>query len=97
MRNYRYDGESNSLGLIDHAFAFARPGDPFNSSAFLAGRRLHAGSTLIPKELAALEALLDAGDLHGLREFLPVDRADALEDRARAMVNTRLLPALGAF
>lgn len=97
MRNYRYDADSNSLGLIDHAFAFARPGDLFNSSAFLAGRRLHAGPTLIPKELEALESMLDSGDLHGLRDFLPADRADALEDRARGMLNRRVLPAPGAF
>ena len=97
MRNYRYDADSNSLGLIDHAFAFARPGDPFNASAFLAGRRLQAGATLAERELEALEALLDSGDLHGLRDCLPTDRADALEDRARRMMNTRLLPGLGAF
>jgi hypothetical protein len=97
--NYRYDATTRRLGLIDHGFAFARPGDFMNGSAFLAARLL-AGppeSLLSPTEQRVLEVLLDSGDLHGLRGFLATDRADALEARAENMARNRCLPAVGAF
>lgn len=99
-RNYRYQADEKRLGLIDHGFVFARPGDPRNqhADAFLSFRRRQTnGHTLTPRELTVIEVLLDSGDLHGLRGFLPTDRADALEARARGMLTSKLLPAVGAF
>ena len=103
-RNFRYDAAHQRLGLIDHGFAFARPGDPINqSSFFLAHRRTRAGEgTLRQNERDALEELLDE-DLHELREFVAPDRAEAgggsaLAARARRMSASRCLPpVVGGF
>lgn len=99
LMNYRYDSTTRRLGLIDHGFAFARPGDFMNGSAFLAARlRVGPPDSLVSSaELNVLERLLASGDLHGLRSFLAADRADALQARARTMAQTRCLPAVGAF
>lgn len=99
MLNYRYDAQVRRLGLIDHGFAFAKPGDFVNGSAFVAAR-LTAGppeSTVSLTEQAVLERLLGSGDLFGLRRFLAADRADALEARAEKMARTRCLLGVGAF
>jgi hypothetical protein len=97
-RNYRYDSRSTRLGLIDHGFAFARPGDPINhSSFFFAARRQRHGAALSAAEQEVLEAFLATDDLHGLRNYLPADRAQALQRRAEEMLRTRCLPTVGAF
>jgi hypothetical protein len=98
MRNFRYDSMHKRLGLIDHGFVFARPADPINrSSYFLAERRRQGVVTISPREQEALDELL-ASDLHGLREFLAADRANALEARAQRMLSTRCLPpVVGGF
>jgi hypothetical protein len=99
-RNYRYEAGPKRLALIDHGFAFARPGDLMNPNAaafFAYRRRQPTGHVLMPRELSAVEALLDSGNLHGLREFLTVDRADALQARAEKMLQSKVLPAIGAF
>lgn len=98
MRNFRYDADAKRLGLIDHGFCFARPGDPINGgSFFLEQRRRDNQVGLLQTELSAIEQLLDTGDAHGLRAFLPADRVDALEERARVMYAKRCLPLPGAF
>jgi hypothetical protein len=97
-RNFRYDTTNKRLGLIDHGFAFARPGDPINNGSFFFGqRRLANEYSLTAAEHAALDALVQSGDLHGLRGFLPVDRVDALEARAQGMLRSGCLPAVGLF
>ncbi|HTX10624.1 MAG TPA: hypothetical protein VME22_18515 [Solirubrobacteraceae bacterium] len=98
MRNFRYDAAHRRLGLIDHGFVFARPGDLINrSSYFLATRLTQSKRTLTQRECDVLEALLEA-DLYGLRRVLAVDRADALQARAERMLSSRLLPPVqGGF
>lgn len=98
MRNFRYDSLHKRLGLIDHGFVFARPGDPINrSSYFLAQRRRQGPVTISPREEEVLEELL-ASDLHRLREFLAAERANALAARAQSMLRTRCLPSVvGGF
>ncbi len=97
-RNYRYDHSRRRLGLIDHGFAFARPGDPLNGSMFHAARkRMPGGATLLSHEEEVLETLVSSGDLLGLRGYIDGDRAEALDARARMMLAKRLLPAVGEF
>jgi hypothetical protein len=96
LGNFRHDASTGHLGLIDHAFSFARPGDPLNSAVYLAVRHNAARAAVTPTEHDALESLLASGDLHGLRRFLPADRADALEARAQGM-RAGHLPLPGEF
>jgi hypothetical protein len=96
-RNFRYDRSSRRLALIDNAFAFARQGDLFASSMFLAHRRQQHATTLSEPEHRALGELLEHDDLFGLRLFLGEDRVEAVENRARAMHEKRLLPLPGAY
>lgn len=95
-RNYRYVQSTKRLGLIDHGFAFARPGDICNAAMFHATRKRLAG-TITSSEQKVLEALLASDDLYGLRGFLDEDRVEALENRAREMLRSRLIPVPGAF
>ncbi len=95
--NFRYDAEARRLALIDNAFAFARPTDLYNQSLLLAYRRSVHMATLREREIVALEAILDSDDLLGLRRFIAEDRADALESRARRMLERKLLPLSGDF
>ena len=97
LNNFRYLAERRSLGLIDHGYAFARPGDILNASFFSAHRRSKNEHNLLLEERTALQKLLNSGDLHGLRGYLPADRADALEARAGRMLQTGCLPLPGAF
>lgn len=95
--NFRYDSATRRLAAIDSAFAFARPGDFFNGpSLFLEFRRGNGGEAIDAGEGETLRRLLDR-DLYGLHNFLAPDRAAALEERARRMLNTGLLPASGEF
>jgi hypothetical protein len=97
LTNYRYDTQARRLALIDNAFAFARPGDFINGMPlFLATRRSNQGIPLSPSEKAALDGLLNS-DLHGLRDYLATDRADALELRAEQMRSCGMVPLPGAF
>lgn len=94
--NFRYLSARKSLGLIDHGFAFARPGDPFNESFFLRSRRQANRVPLTPHEREALENLVD-NELHRLGSFLPRDRAEALQARAETMIRTSCLPVANVF
>ena len=95
-QNFRYEPSSRSLAVIDHGFAFARPGDAMGSSVFLMARYMAGAVDIVPAEAGALEALLKNG-LHGLGTFIERPRADALETRARQMLSTGQLVAPGAF
>lgn len=81
-------GKPLGLGLIDHGFCFARPGDfvrPDRRSLFLDWRHAHGRETLSAWEHQALDDLLSDPTLYGLRDFLEHDRAQALADRAELM------------
>jgi hypothetical protein len=95
--NFRYEPESRSLALIDHAFCFAVPGVVCNGGAFAARRSSEHRSSLQQNEIDALNDLVLSNGLHGLREYVDDRRADALERRARDMTSKGLLPLLGAF
>lgn len=82
--NWRWDG--SRLTLIDHGYAFARPGDVLNHTDLLAARRNHGAGALLPDEREALKRLLDDGGLLGVASLLPPDRAQALRDRAERML-----------
>lgn len=93
---FRFDADKNRLALIDHAFAFARPGDRCHASMFLRRRKSAHEDRLTSGERAVLENLL-GDDLHGLRGILAIDRADAVEARAKRMLDTDRLLLPGAF
>lgn len=95
-RNYRYDAVARRLSLIDHAFAFARPGDHCNRSYFLGHRWYHQAGGLWDSERDALERVLST-DLFGVDAYLPKDRADALTARAELMLSTDHLLRVGEF
>jgi hypothetical protein len=89
--NFFFDGET--LGLIDHGFTFARPGDHLNYTNIVEWRHHYGDPTLTTWEHAALDRLLAGRDLLGLRAMLQPDRAAALEDRAqRIKTSGRILP-----
>ena len=85
-----------TLGLIDHGFAFALPGDLLNAAHLVAWRHAHGDPRLAPSERRSLDRLL-RGDLLGLRVILHPDRATALADRARRMRATNRILRGGEF
>jgi hypothetical protein len=93
--NLRY--RPGTLGLIDHGFAFARPGDHLNWSLFLAWRWHEAEDDLREWEREALSRLLASTDLLGMAVVLAADRAEALAERARRMLDTDRLLRPGEF
>lgn len=95
QQNFRYERSTRSLALIDHGFAFGRPGDICTSTLFLAARFPQA-PLLRAEERGALEALL-AHDLHGLGGFVSEDRVEALERRAKEMLRTGRVPTPGTL
>jgi len=87
IAQYRWDAAARRLGLIDHGFAFARPGDPLNASVFLDRRHGAGGAALQPSERAALQKL-EREDLIGLRDILEPGQADALAARVERMLSS---------
>jgi hypothetical protein len=83
--NWRWDG--NQLTLIDHGYAFARPGDILNHSEFVLARHRFGATALLPDERAALSRLMATANLLGVVDFLLPDRVQALADRAQNMVS----------
>lgn len=75
--------ENGDLTLIDHGFAFARPGDLFNYSIFhsLCWRQQISAEALI-----ALRRVIDDPTTGGLDGVLRPDRLAALRDRATRML-----------
>jgi len=82
--NWRWDG--NRLTLIDHGYAFARPGDILNHSDLLKARHSHGATGLLQEERDALHRLVGDTTLLGMANFLLEDRASALADRAQRML-----------
>jgi hypothetical protein len=85
MAQYRWDPGSRRLGLIDHGFAFARPGDVCNQSVFLGRRHADGRGALQTLERRSLDAIASTNHLAGLAEILKADQAAALEDRIARM------------
>ena len=86
LGNFRWDANSSHLGLFDHGFAFALPGDLFNASFFVEWRWDSNLESLEQWEIEALEVLLRSHDVHGLTEMLQAPRVDRLQERARTML-----------
>jgi hypothetical protein len=82
--NWRWDG--SRLTLIDHGYAFARPGDVLNHTDLLVARRNHGAAALLDIERQALERLLESAGLLGIASLLLPDRAQALRERAERML-----------
>jgi hypothetical protein len=82
--NWRWDG--SRLTLIDHGYAFARPGDILNHTDLLVARRDHGATALLDAERRALERLLGYAGLLGIESLLLPDRAQALRARAERML-----------
>ncbi len=82
--NWRWDG--SRLTLIDHGYAFARPGDILNHTDLLVARRNHGAAALLDAERRALERLLGDAGLLGIASLLLPDRAQALRARAERML-----------
>lgn len=95
--NYRWDADKQKLGLIDHGFAFAKPGQYFNKSEFVVWRWEQGKATLTDEEPSLLRGLLDSGDLYGLSWFLLPDEADAMAVRARRMLEQGTILGPGEF
>jgi hypothetical protein len=93
--NWRWDG--SRLTLIDHGFAFARPGDILNSSELVAARHRNGDAALLPEERGALERLLGQAEMLGIGEMLLGDRTAALRDRAARMLAEGQILAPGDF
>jgi len=93
--NWRWDGER--LKLIDHGYTFALPGAILNYSDFVAARHGHGAASLLTEERDALTRLLGDPDLLGMAKFLLADRAQALADRARLMLQRGEILRPGEF
>jgi hypothetical protein len=93
--NWRWDGEG--LTLIDHGYAFALPGAILNYSDFVVARHGHGAAGLLTDERDALTRLLSDPDLLGMARFLLPDRAQALVDRARLMLERGEILRPGEF
>ena len=86
--------EGESLTLIDHGFTFAVPGDNWNVSRLQSQRQ---GDPLTSEERSALMRLVASSDLLGVRRCLAIERAQALEDRARRMLGSNSIPYVGVY
>lgn len=83
--NYLVAGDR--MTLIDHGYAFARPGDYLNWS-YLGAKRFAEDPVLTHTERSFLDRFVASPDLLGLKGVLEADRADALRDRAERMRKT---------
>lgn len=97
LGNLRWDEANGRLGLYDHGYTFARPGHTLNSSLFVSDRWRQGAEHLDQWELDGLDRLLASGDLVGLADILPADRADGLRDRAARMHQHGRLLLRGEF
>lgn len=88
--NYLVDNRRR-MTLIDHGFAFKRPGDYQNASDF---QRSHCNQRLTDRERAILAEFLGDDTSFGLKGLIEEDRLDAMRRRARDMVaDDSILPA----
>ncbi|WP_203338605.1 hypothetical protein [Nocardioides limicola] len=82
--NYLIAGDR--LSLIDHGYAFARPGDIQNAS-ILVWSRVQRDPALTYQERDALQRLLSSPDLMGMEKVLQPSRSQALRARAERMLS----------
>lgn len=85
IAQYHWDAQAHRLGLIDHGFAFARPGDVINKSIFLDRRHAQGRGVLTQPEQRALSEIARSPHLAGLRQILQERQADALARRIERM------------
>jgi hypothetical protein len=97
VAQYRWDAAAGRLGLIDHGFAFARPGDPLNDSVFLFQRHSDGRDRLEQSEKDALDAIAGSRNLGGVGEILGADQVQALADRIARMRATGMLLSPGSW
>lgn len=84
------------ISLIDHGYAFARPGD-YDNMSVLTHYRYELDKYLSEDERKALNRLLASEDLFGADRCLTPDRAEALRDRAQRMLTTGRILEAGDF
>lgn len=82
--NFLTDDAAGQLHLIDHGFAFARPGDHVGAELFVRIRHNTHRATLSAAELALLDRVIEAPHL-GVPPLLEPERGAAVVDRARRM------------
>ena len=82
--NVLWQEERQRIYLIDHGFAFGRPGDQTGELELSVWRWQHGSRGLTDPELAAAAELVEH-DLYGARDYLDDDRASAVLDRLRRM------------
>jgi hypothetical protein len=97
LGNMRWDSGSQRLGLFDHGYAFAVPGDYFNHSAFVEWRWNAGQQRLDAWEVAALQGLLNSYELHAVAPMLAPHRAQRLEERAQLMLASGAILARGQW
>ena len=97
LGNMRWDSGSQRLGLFDHGYAFAVPGDYFNHSAFVEWRWNAGQQRLDAWEVAALQGLLNSYELHAVAPMLAPHRAQRLEERAQLMLASGAILAKGQW
>src|SRR5215218_7613022 len=73
LGNLRWDAATRRLGLYDHGYAFALPGDYLNASVFVDWRHGQGQPHLEQWERDTLDQLLGSGDLLGVGDMLPSD------------------------
>jgi len=95
--NLRWDASVGRLGLIDHGYAFAVPGDPCNASVFVGDRHGIGHAGLVATEAAALQQLVGSPELLGLGDVLEPERGRALVERANRMLATGRILHVGDF
>jgi hypothetical protein len=93
--NYLVAGDR--VTLIDHGYAFARPGDYKNHSSLVSARRREKDAKLSYDERDALNRLLASKDLFGLERSLEPARAQALRARAQRMLATGSILSAGDY
>lgn len=97
LGNYRWESAEQSLGLIDHGFAFALPGHFHNASVFVEHRWATGDEALNAWERASLAQLEASPSLHGLEGLLDDARAQRVRQRAQEMLSSDAILAAGAW
>jgi hypothetical protein len=95
--NLRWDAATTHLGLFDHGYCFANPGDLFNQSMFVRWRWDIGQEALQSWEVAALRDLLDSHDHLGMADFLRPGRLRNLLARAALILSAGVILGEGVW
>jgi hypothetical protein len=87
--NVRWHEPREMIHLIDHSFAFARPGDKCGYKEIVEWRWRHHARALTDEELQALGRC--SHDAFGLESYLEPERAAALNARAEELEKGQIL------